>query len=345
MEVFMASKWMEKLNADPLPWLLEPDLENPGVRYFTLLDLLDRSPEEREVLEARQSVMAHGPVPAILAAQNPEGYWVEPGPGYYPKYRGTVWQIISLAYLGADGSDSRVRAGCEYVLDQSRSHYGGFTADGRPSGLIHCLQGNLAAALIDLGWLGDERLVEALDWLARSITGEGIAPAEATSAEIRFYRSGNSGPGFHCAANYHLPCAWGAVKAMRALGKVPEDLRTPAIRQAIEMGKTFLLSRDPAIADYPMVGDKPSRSWFQPGFPIGYVTDFLQNLEALVALGMGDDPRLRPAIELLLSKQDAQGRWKMEYTYNGKTWSDIEVKGQPSKWVTLRALRVLKGAF
>ncbi|HLE74331.1 MAG TPA: hypothetical protein VI688_08805, partial [Anaerolineales bacterium] len=70
--------------------------------------------------------------------------------------------------------------------------------------------------------------------------------------------------------------------------------------------------------------------------------DVLQNLEVLTALGHGGDPRLAPAIDLLLSKQDAQGRWKMEYTYNGKTWVDLEEKGKPSKWVTLRALRVLK---
>ncbi|MCB0052744.1 MAG: hypothetical protein KDE24_24740, partial [Caldilinea sp.] len=52
--------------------------------------------------------------------------------------------------------------------------------------------------------------------------------------------------------------------------------------------------------------------------------------------------RLRPALELLLSKRDKQGRWRMEYSYNGKTWVEIERKGEPSKWVTLRAVRVLK---
>jgi len=48
---------------------------------------------------------------------------------------------------------------------------------------------------------------------------------------------------------------------------------------------------------------------------------------------------------LVLSKRDEHNRWKMEYTYNGKTWVDVEVKGQLSKWVTLRALRVLKAAL
>lgn len=52
---------------------------------------------------------------------------------------------------------------------------------------------------------------------------------------------------------------------------------------------------------------------------------------------------MRPALDLVLSKQDKQGRWKLGYTYNGKTWAAVEEKGKPSKWVTLRALRVLKG--
>jgi hypothetical protein len=346
LEILMESRWMEKLNKNSIPWLLESDPEKPSIRYFALRDLMECDPAGWEVKEARQAITSVGPVPAILAAQEHDGYWAEPGPGYYPKYRGTVWQIISLAMVGADGSDPQVKSGCEYVLDNSCSAYGGFSADGRPSGMIHCLQGNLAAALIDLGWLDDDRLSVALDWLARSITGDGIAPSKETNAQTRYYRSGNSGPGFMCAANNQLPCAWGAVKSLLALGKVPESERTPEMRQAIEVGLTFLLSRDPALADYPMgYSDKPSRSWFQPGFPIGYVTDFLQNLEVLFMLGCQEDPRLEPAIDLLLSKQDAQGRWKMEYTYNGKTWVDIEKKGQPSKWVTLRALRVIKGYF
>jgi hypothetical protein len=68
----------------------------------------------------------------------------------------------------------------------------------------------------------------------------------------------------------------------------------------------------------------------------------LQNVEALVALGYGDDLRLTNALKLIREKQDAQGRWALEYDYEGKTWGDFGAKKQPSKWVTLRALRVLK---
>jgi hypothetical protein len=330
---------------DSLEWLLASDPANPGPRSFALRQLVGKASDDAEVQAARADVMVAGPVPAILDAQDPGGFWVKPGPGYGPKYRGTVWQIIFLAQLGADGDDERVRLGCDYVLENSRSRHGGFSMNAAPSGMIHCLQGNLCAALIDLGWLGDPRLDEALDWLARSVTGRDIAPSSERSAKVRYLRSGNSGPGFPCSANDHLPCAWGAVKVMLALGKVPEEQRTPAMREAIEVGVDFLFSVDPATAAYPMgYSEKPNRSWFKFGYPVGYVTDVLQNMEALVALGYGADPRLRPALALLLNKRDERGRWPLEYTYNGKTWADIETKGQPSKWVTLRALRVLQRA-
>jgi hypothetical protein len=336
-------KWLEQLDADPLPWLLEMDLENPGVRYFALIDLLETPVDSPEVLETRKNLMATGPVASILAAQNPEGYWIKPGPGYYPKYQGTVWQIIFLAQLGADPNHPNVKAGCEYLLTHNLAPFGGFSYNGKNSGLIHCLAGNLCAALIDFGWLGDERFDKALEWLARSITGDGIAPAEERKTPVRYLRSGNSGPGFPCSANNHLPCAWGAIKAMLALSKVPIAARTPVIQAAIDIGAEFLLSRDPAVADYPMgYNEKPSTSWFKFGYPIGYVTDVLQNLEVLTALGYAANPRLRSGIQLLLDKQNENGSWTMEYTYNGKTWADIEQKKQPSKWVTLRALRVLK---
>ncbi|NMB88094.1 MAG: nitrogen fixation protein NifH, partial [Chloroflexi bacterium] len=58
-----------QLNDDPLPWLLEPDTANPGVRYFALRDLLGRPPEDPELRQAQAAVMATGPVPDMLAAQ------------------------------------------------------------------------------------------------------------------------------------------------------------------------------------------------------------------------------------------------------------------------------------
>ena len=322
-----------------LSWLLDP--ETPAVRHRALRELLDRPPGDAEVVAAMAAAMASDPIAAILGAQHPDGFWEKPGPGYATKYRGTVWQLIFLDQLGADPGDERIRRACEYVLAHSVASSSGFGASGQvaapppPSAVIHCLNGNLLHALIGFGWLDDPRVTRAIEWEARAITGEGIAS---------WYASGTSGPGFACAANERQPCAWGAVKALRGLARIPPRQRSPLVARAIDIGAAFLLDRDPAVADYPMGwgNTRPSRSWFKLGFPSGYVTDVLQNLEVLCELGHGDDPRLTGAIGWLMAKQDDRGRWRNEYAYNGKTWVDVERQGQPSKWVTLRARRVLR---
>lgn len=323
------------LKADPIDWLLEEDLENPGVRYFALRDLLDLPEDDPQVVEAQRAVMRVGPVPVILDVQAPEGYWFKPGAGYSPKYRATAWQVLFLAELGADGSDERVRRGCDYLLDHSPAANGGFSyADPPvPSGVVHCLNGNLLFALIRLGFLQDPRVGAALDWQASAITGED---------EIKYFKSATSGPNFSCGINEGQPCGWGAVKAMRGLLAVPPERRSPLINRAIDTSAAFLLSRDPALADYPYTA-RVSSTWFKFGFPLSYWSDVLQSAEVLVNAGYGGDLRLANLVELILKKQDEFGRWKLENPLKSKFWDDIEMKGKPSKWITLRALRVLKG--
>jgi len=77
-------------------------------------------------------------------------------------------------------------------------------------------------------------------------------------------------------------------------------------------------------------------------FPVFYVTDLLQIVEALGRLGYGDDPHLEHALNVIRNKQDQDGRWAIEYDYIGKTWVEFGAKKQPNKWVTLRAMQALK---
>ena len=97
--------WQNLLKDDSLAWLLEPD--DPGVRYLALRDLLGRPADDPELAAARGAAHAAGPIAAVLDAMAPAGYWVEPGPGYNPKYRSTVWAIILLAQLGASDRAGR----------------------------------------------------------------------------------------------------------------------------------------------------------------------------------------------------------------------------------------------
>jgi hypothetical protein len=334
--------WTDHLEGDPLPWLLAED--TPAVRAATLQRLLDRPVDDPDVVAARAAAMRAEPIRSILEAQDPAGWWVKPGAGYSPKYTGTVWELIVLDQLGADAADSRVQRACDYVLTHASTVSGGFGASGSsddspppPSQVIHCLNGNLVRALVGFGRLDDARLWAAVDWAAHAVTGEGID---------RYYASRTSGPGFACGANDGRPCAWGAVKELLGLARIPPRQRTRIVRKAIDQGVDFLLSSDPAVADYPTPSrdTKPASAWFKVGFPSGYVTDVLQNLEVLAELGHARDPRLANALRWVEAQQE-HGRWSNRYAYNLKTVVDIERQGQPSKWVTLRACVVLRAAW
>jgi len=188
----------------------------------------------------------------------------------------------------------------------------------------------------------DPRLDKAYEWMARTVTGDGIAPLEDKDAPVRYYAY-KCGPGFACGVNNKLPCAWGGVKVMLALSKLPANKRTPLIKKAVKQSVDFFFSIDPATAKYPTRDDsKPNRAWWKFGFPVFYVTDLLQLAEAMVGLGYGKDKRLTSTLDIIREKQNEHGQWLMEYDYTGKTWIDFGRKKQPNKWVTWRALRVLK---
>ena len=137
MEVGGVSDWRSILNADPMEWLLEKD--NPSVRYFTLTEILGKRENDVLVKETKEDIMKTGVVPAILVKQHKEGYWEKSERLYTAKYKGTVWQLLVLAELNADGSDGRIKKACEFVLENSQDHEsGGFsytsTGGGRHNG-------------------------------------------------------------------------------------------------------------------------------------------------------------------------------------------------------------------
>jgi len=325
--------WRDHLRGDPLPWLLERD--TPAVRHLALRWLLDEPEDAPIVRRARVAAMRSDPIAATLAAQHPDGYWARPGAGYAPKYTGTVWSLMFLDQLGSDPRDRRIQRACSYVLEHTQAPNGGFGMSGTDSSALHCLNGNLLHALIAFGWLDDDRVRSAIDWEASRITGEGVE---------RWHPWATSGPGFGCGINGQLPCAWGAIKALRALAAIPPRRRTRLTRRALDQGAVFLLSRDPSLADYP-TDRRVSPNWFKLGFPSGYTADFLETLEVLAALGHARDPRLENAIALLLSRQDGEGRWRNERAYAQTTWVPFERTRSPSKWVTLRACRLLRSAL
>jgi hypothetical protein len=321
----MAQHWRQLLKADSIPWLLEED--NPSVRYFTLRDLLDRRQDDAEVLMAQRAIMTSKPVSDILGAQYPQGYWVKSGRGYSPKYRSTVWQLIFLADLGASPNEAIDNACC-FVLENSLfPEQNLFSATKAGTGTVTCLNGNLLHAFMRLGYGDDPRVRRVAQALAERIMKEGF-DCRANASDR------------HKRATW-LPCAWGAVKALRAFALIPHQECSATMNEAIAQGVKLLFSHDLVVADYPSYSGRVGPLWFKLGFPLAYTTDVLEAVDVLAQLGHGGDQRLQGAIESVLTKQDEAGRWPLEQTLD-KTWTKFGKKGEPSKWITLRALRMLK---
>lgn len=342
--------WKKVLKADPTDWLLEPD--DPGVRYLALRDIVEA--DEKEVQAARRKAHREGPIARILAEMNPEGYWVKPGYVYLYKCRGTVWSIISLAQLGASvEEDERIGTACSYLLDNSLAKGGQLSPNGKSTYAVSCLQGNLLTSLLDMGYQ-NSKLDVAFNWMARTVTGEGLP--ERVDSDGLTATGGSSGPFldlkyikaplFACRGTNNLPCSWAGVKVMTAFSRLPVERRTGLIGRAIKAGVDYFFSVDPSTADYPYRDPyTPDPKWWKFGFPLFWVADILQIAEAFTGLGYGADPRLAKTLDLIKGKQDENGCWPLELDhYRNRMWLNYGSRGKPNKWVTLRALRVLKQA-
>jgi hypothetical protein len=85
--------------------------------------------------------------------------------------------------------------------------------------------------------------------------------------------------------------------------------------------------------------DKPG--WIRFGFPLNYNSDALEAMVALATVGAPLDKALEKPLQLIRDKRSAGGLWIMEKSLNGQMWAAVEAKGEPSKWITYFALRVL----
>jgi hypothetical protein len=328
------SDWKSYLKADPTEWLLEKG--NPSVRYFTLIDILGESPDDKNVINAKKEIMKTGPVPVILS-KRVNGLWGDPDRYYLDKYQGTSWQLIILAELGADNGHNELKTACDFILDhaQDRESYGfsihtSARGGGRHSEVIPCLTGNMVWALIKIGYGDDTRVQNALKWIT---TYQRFDDGTDKPARGWPYDRSEACWGRHT-------CHMGVVKALKALSAVPKKKRTPAMRKAMDQGAEYMLKHFIFKQSHtPSRISKPG--WLKFGFPLMYQTDALE-IASILTDEECRDKRLQETMALIQSKQDARGRWNLENTFNGKWIADIEVKGKPSKWITLRALKSVK---
>jgi hypothetical protein len=295
-----------KLNSDLLSWLLDPD--TPSVRYWTLIDICGRSADDPDVREARAAIAHQSLVKELFALQHREGYWGDDKTKPYTA-QGAVAALNLLHMLGVP-PDERTTAGCDSFLEFCQHESGGFSlARKLRSGIFPCTTGEHLPFLVYFGVGDDPRARAAFAFLVEDMSADDA---------------------LDCGRYGHRDCLWGAIAALNGLAVLPADMRSPRSRRVAARLADSLLD-----ARYDFAGEH--KRWLTFGVPRAW--DLLSALKALAAHGYARDPRFAPLLELLLSRQDEEGRWLCGSV--SRTWP-IEKRNRPSKWVTLDALRVLK---
>lgn len=293
------------LRADPIPWLLEE--ESPSIRYWTLVDILDRDPKDKDVQISRLSILKQPLVMEIRARQHSSGYWGEDETKPYTAL-GSLG-VLSLLHMLGVPADERIIAACNSFLQFCQSDKGGFSmVRTRPSGIFPCTTGEHLPFLVYFGCSEDPRVRRAFEFLLDEIALPGA---------------------LECSRYQHQDCLWGAIAALKGMAVLPEDLRSSRSERLVDKLAETLLE-----ADYDFGGEH--KRWLTYGVPRAW--DLISALNVLAIHGHCQTTRFHSLLELVLDMQDENGRWicgSVSRTY------PLEKRNRPTKWVTLDVLRLL----
>jgi hypothetical protein len=320
-------------SSELLQWLLSTD--NPSVRYWALQDIQGKPNTDTEVESAREALMQTQIVRAILAKLKSGGWWDDEANMYLPKYTASTHQLLILAELGAKSSPS-IESAINHIFRFQRDS-GHFwidipkTTKGRASKAIDgcCVDGNVLFYLNHFGFTDTDGYTRLIEFLVKN------QDVEKGGWRCRAYPINPKGV-------FPSNCYMGAIKVLKGLGNIPESKRDERIQKVIDREVERVLENQ--IFLYLRNGDgsrKEKTGWKRFGFPLFYQSDVLEVLDILTKLKVKDD-RMQGAIKLVEDKRCDDGKWRLENTFNGKMIHDIEEKGKPSKWITLKALRTLK---
>jgi hypothetical protein len=316
-------------DAPVVEWLLEEG--QPAARYAALVDLLSRRESDPDVRSTRARIPRVGWAYDLLRGQGPTGFWEARKPRnvkewinflYFPVFGATNWRALVLSDLGLDSTNPRIQKIAGLFFDYKLRLSSPFNFYYEEM----CISANTARMLTRFGYADDPRVGKLFDWLIEDQRKDG---------------------GWNCSQG--TPGTLDVWEPLAAFATLPKTKRTPKMEAAISKGAEFYLERQL------FKEGRPYPPWRRLHYPNHYYYDILVGLDVLTQLGFAGDRRLRPALEILKDKRQRNGTWLMDRLHpdigpRTKIHPDkekikplvIEKTGVPSKWITLKALRVLK---
>jgi hypothetical protein len=296
-------------------WLLAGD-SDPAICWQAQRDLCGAGSGDAAATRARVATEGWGA--RLLAAQDGDGRWA--GALYSPKWTSTTYTLLLLHWLGLPSGHPQALAGCRQLWEGARFYGGGLNLARSVRQPETCITGMLVLLASSFGH-ADERLARTVTWLLGQQLEDGGWNCETV-------RCGSRHGSFHTS----ITVLDALLAYARAGGPVP-------VGEAMARGRAFFL--DHSLYRSHRTGEVVDAAFTRFPFPPQWHFDVLRGLEHYAAVGADRDERLADAVDVLRKRRRGDGRWPVHRGHPGRQWFRMEERG-PSRWATLRCLRVLR---
>ena len=298
-----------------LDWLLDGDV---AVAHVATRDLLGRTDADLERRIATEGIGA-----ALLAARQPNGHW---GRGFYqPKWTSSHYTLLQLCEIGLSPSHPAARSTVELILDTEKGDDGGLNPSRPRTPSDACING---MALRYASWF------EAPEQPLRSII-DFLLSQRVADGGFNCRNNRPRGHVTHSSMHTTVSVLEGITQYLRSRH---EYLRQP-LEQVAASSAEFLLRH--RLFRSERTGEVINPEFTRLHFPARWHYDILRGLDSLAAAGVPRDERMDEALTLIRTRRRPDGRWNANSAYAGLTHVANERAGQPSRWVTVIAERVL----
>lgn len=298
-----------------IDWLLKGD---PSIRYQTMRDILNAPCEE--LLKERDKISRQGWGDQLLNRQDPLGTW---GKGIYtPKWISTTYTLLLLRRLAISPKNPQARQGAQILLDKGFYEDNGINYFKSLNHSETCVTGIVLSILCYFN-IEDARINKLVNHLFEQQMPDGGWNCQSYNKAT------------HSSFHTTVLVLEGLREYEKYTSQLNGDCKSSSLK-AIEFllqHKLYKSDKTGKIVDYKM-------TYFS--FPPRWRYDVMRVLDFIQEAGAEKDKRMNDAIHLLLKKRTKEGLWKLQGKHPGKTFFEMEKVGQPSRWNTLRALRILK---
>ena len=302
-----------RVTDETINWLLKGD---PAIRWQVLKDLLDTP--DSEIESERAKTLREGWGAQIIFKQEPDGLF---GGGIYsPKWISTTYSLLLLRRIGIPYDTKPIQTSCKILLEKGLYKDGGINYFKSMRNSETCVSG-MVLSLLSYFHFQTDKFNQLLDYLFLEQLPDG-------GWNCRRYLGASHGS-FHTTIN--------VLEGLHEYLKF-QYFRRDEVFEARDKAVEFLLQHH--LFQSHRTGRVVDTKMTRLSFPPRWRYDILRALDYLQAAQIPYDSRMRDAFDLLNQKRLKDGCWPLQQRYSGKAFFEMEEVGKPSRWNTLRALRV-----